>query len=304
MSQPDSYSHQRYLFAKNTVTERGLNQHVWNCFIERVRGLGEDGEIEVLDVGAGTGHMALRFIKALGRGTVKYTIVDKSKQAIEGVRRAFGNASIDVHEQNESHLIVKNKDVNIIVNTVQKDIFDHLGSIKETPTYHVVVAQSILDLIPINAFARQLKPLLEKNNVFYSAETFNRVTTFLPTIDTEQSTSIIKAYHGSMTDVTPHGQTAGPETGRKALQMLRENGAHLEAAGSSDWIVLGSGGDYPADEAYFLYHILHFIEKELTGHSAIDQAYLRSWLKTRRSQVEAGTLIFIAHQLDALASFS
>jgi hypothetical protein len=78
-------------------------------------------------------------------------------------------------------------------------------------------------------------------------------------------------------------------------------GATLVEAGSSDWVVFAREDGYPKEEAYFLHHILHFIEEELSDHPDVDVGRLAEWVRRRRRQIETNELVYIAHQLDALA---
>jgi hypothetical protein len=57
---------------------------------------------------------------------------------------------------------------------------------------------------------------------------------------------------------------------------------------------------YPADEAYFLHFILHTIYTALAGHPQLDAERFATWITERHTQVEQGTLVYIAHQLDFL----
>jgi hypothetical protein len=94
------------------------------------------------------------------------------------------------------------------------------------------------------------------------------------------------------------GRPAGESrAGRHLLQHLRTAGAPPLSAGASDWVVLpGPDGSYPDDEAYFLGTILQTVEDALAGPAA--PAGLAGWLATRRRQLAAGELLYIAHQLD------
>jgi hypothetical protein len=62
--------------------------------------------------------------------------------------------------------------------------------------------------------------------------------------------------------------------------------------------VIPQSGGYANDEAYFLHHILHFLESSVSGRSEIDPGVLSNWVAERRRQIDAGELIFIAHQID------
>ena len=87
-------------------------------------------------------------------------------------------------------------------------------------------------------------------------------------------------------------------TGRKLFHALRGRRAEALAAGSSDWVVHPVGGGYPADEAYFLGCILHFVDVTLRGHSELDDSEFGEWLTIRRGQLADGELVYVAHQLD------
>ena len=54
------------------------------------------------------------------------------------------------------------------------------------------------------------------------------------------------------------------------------------------------------DEAYFLHFIIHTIGTALRGHPELDPVRLLSWITQRHAQIEAGSLVYIAHQLDFL----
>jgi hypothetical protein len=79
------------------------------------------------------------------------------------------------------------------------------------------------------------------------------------------------------------------------------DGVVVGGAAGSDWIVAPADGTYPAEERYFLSHVLDTVEGalgELDGHGLGDR--LDDWLATRRRQVEAAELTYLTHQLDLL----
>ena len=81
-------------------------------------------------------------------------------------------------------------------------------------------------------------------------------------------------------------------------QHLVDAGAQIAAVGGSDWMVSAYDGKYPDDEEYFLHFILNTIQEQLQGHRALNDRQFQSWLETRHSQIENGTLFYFAHQLD------
>ncbi len=98
-----------------------------------------------------------------------------------------------------------------------------------------------------------------------------------------------------LTNGHPSGDS---HTGRHLFAHLKNAGAEILAAGSSDWVVFPGLNGYPGDEAYFLHHILHFFEQSLSNHPELDAEQLTDWLIMRHEQVARGELIYLAHQLD------
>jgi hypothetical protein len=74
-------------------------------------------------------------------------------------------------------------------------------------------------------------------------------------------------------------------------------------AGSSDWVVIPHHGVYPADEGYFLHFIVNIMYGALRNHPDLDQLQFEQWIAKRHAQVEAGELIYIAHQMDYLGEY-
>jgi hypothetical protein len=106
-------------------------------------------------------------------------------------------------------------------------------------------------------------------------------------------------YHRSMDVRVRFGRPAGDrKCGRHLFGTLRELGAVILSAGSSDWVVYGQGGNYHADEAYFLHHIIHTVDEELGRWPEIDEHQRAEWTALRHAQIDRGELVYIAHQLD------
>jgi hypothetical protein len=42
------------------------------------------------------------------------------------------------------------------------------------------------------------------------------------------------------------------------------------------------------------------MRRALAGHQALDQVRLARWIDRRQAQIEAGELVYIAHQIDFL----
>ena len=108
-------------------------------------------------------------------------------------------------------------------------------------------------------------------------------------------------YHRTMDTRRRQGRPSGSSrTGRRLFGRLKEAGARLIAAGSSDWVVFPGPDGYPGDEAYFLHFIIDTIGRALHGHPELAGSRFQAWIAQRHRQIEAQELIYIAHQLDFL----
>jgi hypothetical protein len=110
--------------------------------------------------------------------------------------------------------------------------------------------------------------------------------------------AIARRYHDHMDRIRDGGHS---RAGRRLLDAARRrDGLELLAAGGSDWVVRPRDGEYPDDEAYFLHHVVDTVDGALSAHPDADDDARRRWVRRRHAQVDAGELIYVAHQIDAL----
>ena len=159
-----------------------------------------------------------------------------------------------------------------------------------------------MDLVDVPSALPTLLPLVSPGGLCYFTLNFDGQTLLEPTVDPDLDERIQALYHLSMDERIVNGNTSGDSrTGRHLLWQLPGAGAELLAAGASDWVVHPQRKSYPADERYFLHFIVDTIYQELAGHPTLDSEAFADWTRTRHHQIENGTLIYIAHQLDILA---
>lgn len=273
------YSFTRYLAAKKTVDDRSLNQGVWRALLEAL----QPGPLRILEVGAGTGTMVERLAEwGLRWANGHYTAIDADAGNIDEARRRLG--AIELPGAVELEAV---------------DVHAFATREKGRRQWDLVVAHAFLDLVDIKRTLPELFGLLRPGGWFYFTINFDGLTAFAPPDDPELDDLIIDQYHRTMDERRIEGgATAGSRAGRSLPAQIPVAGGEIVAAGSSDWVVWPRKGRYPADEAYFLHHILHFFESSLTGRAEIDPARLAAWLDRRHAQIDAGELIFIAHQID------
>lgn len=302
MGIPSEFTYPKYLRAKRTVDEHALNHRVWTRFVQSLIHRGPS--VRLVEVGAGVGTTAIRTLKAVGDSSIEqisYTLVDINPDNLEAARSRLRNWSREQDAQLKEDNAFHYADLEVSLRFVQADLFD-FAAMESEAGYDTVIAQALLDLLPVARALEALRPLLQKGGVWYLPIHFDGVTAFEPVLDAELDAKIARLYHESMTEnIDEEGEGDGAHTGRRLLPRLRDAGALLVEAGSSDWVVFARNDGYRGQEAYFLHHILHFIEQELSDHPDLDADAFARWVQQRRRQIETHELVYVAHQLDVLA---
>lgn len=309
MKEPKAYRLSRYLRAKRSVDDRALNRRVWDAFIHGlVDRQSSDDELEILEVAGGIGSTAARVLDAISEvspSRIHYTLVDIDPDLIEAAYEwlpKWGRAAGFAVRAVSGGLEFTSEEGTMSVELVDRDAFRVLDE-ADPRAYDAVIAQAWLDLVHVETALERIFRVLSVQGLFYAPIHFDGGTTFLPIEDEMLDWKISRLYHRSMdARDTPHGPAGGSRTGSQLLTTIPDLDARIVAAGASDWIVRPrSDGSYPDDEAYFLHHVLHFVEEELRDANRIQKERLDPWLKRRRAQIQSGELTYIAHQLDLLA---
>lgn len=316
MSRSPRYSYPRYLAAKKRLDDRSLNRQVWQRFAELLPQAGRDRPLRLLEVGAGIGTMIERVLEERLLSRATYTAIDADVASIgEAARRLPGWAaqhglrvsperSPGSSSQDRRWRLRLQPDqragpdavraVMVELEAVELSAFVRREQGKQT--WDVLLAHAFLDLVDMASVLPELVSVLSPGGLVYSTLTFDGATIFQPQIEPWLDAQIETLYHRTMDQ--RHG--AGARAGRQLFSHMRTAGLEVVAAGSSDWVVFAGPDGYPADEAYFLGCILDTLETALDGHPELDARRFADWLARRRAQLEDGSLVYIAHQLDLL----
>jgi hypothetical protein len=288
-----AFDYPRYLAAKTTVDDRALNRHV----LAKLRRLMPADAPRVLEVGAGLGTMVARL---LDWGVVRageYVLLDADRQLLDCSRRWLCDwaAARGVR----SDLLPDGLRVgDLRVHLVHAELGGYLEA-AHRELADVLIANAVLDLVDVPAVLPGLLRLLVPGGVYWFTINYDGESIFAP--GHPHDDQVMRAYHRDMDERIRYGRPAGESrTGRRLFHHLRDAGAPALAAGSSDWVVnAGPAGIYPADEAYFLRSILNTIQNALRNRQdRVEPADLADWLAVRGRQLDAGELVYIAHQLD------
>jgi hypothetical protein len=293
------YSFPRYLVSKRTVDDRALNARVF----ERLRlELKDRRPLRIIEAGAGIGSMLVRLLEQGLLAQAEYTAVDESSEnmAYAGEWLPLQARELGLQSENDQGLLrIHGRGRDVRSHLLVSNIFDYISS--QPARADLLIAHAFLDLLPLPASLLSLFSLLLPGGLAWLTLNFDGATIFEPVIDPPLDAQIEALYHRSMDARVTGGQPSGDSrTGRHLFSHLRQVGAEILDAGASDWVVFPRQGGYPADEAYFLHHILYFFESSLKGYPDLDQRRFAEWLTARHAQVERGELVYIAHQMDFL----
>ncbi|RLM54062.1 class I SAM-dependent methyltransferase [Halobellus sp. Atlit-31R] len=285
----------RYLESKHSVDERAFSRRVQDRLVESL-----PAEPTVLEAGCGTGVTVPRLLSwGVDAGT--YRGVDTDECIVAFARRvrpaALRRAGHSVTEHARAAAPDGERrsapDFTVADLSVSFESGDALDALEAASDRDLVVAQAFADLVPLDRLVSAVESALRPGGLAYLPITFDGGTIFQP--DHPADEAVERAYHAAI-DRRPGRDV---RAGRHLADRLRRRDGELLSIGSSDWIVRPTDGGYPADERYFLSRILQFVADSL-GDAERSVDGLDSWLATRREQLDAGDLVYVAHQYDLL----
>jgi hypothetical protein len=293
-------SFQRYLRAKRSVDDRSLDRRLVGRLRDGLedRAAARSGPLRVLEVGAGVGTMVGRLWEweLLPEGAVEYAAVDVRETNVRAIPDrlvdwAAGRA-VDASLADDA-VVLAGDERTVTVSPVAAEAARFVAA--SDREWDLLVGMALLDVVGLDRLPR-LVSAVSAGGYWYFPITFDGGTRFVP--DHPADEDVERAYHRHM-DEKPGGDS---RAGSHALDRLQSmDGTVVEGAAGSDWIVSPADGTYPAEERYFLSHVLDTVEGalgELDGHGLGNR--LDDWLATRRRQVEAAELTYLTHQLDLL----
>jgi SAM-dependent methyltransferase len=292
----------RYLAVKKSIDDRALNRYVWAALRQALPQTTGAAPANILEIGAGIGTMLARLVDwGLLTGPATYLATDCDAGQIRFAQNYLstwaeqrGHALFWTGDQ-RGRLRTATNEISLVFETVRAEA---LASRTNTlGTFHLLIAHAVLDLIDLSATLPGLLAHLTQNGLAYCTCNFDGSTLFFPEYHGTDETEFLKRYHASM----EARLTGASHTGRRLLTFLQRPGMELLAAGSSDWVIHPSNNGYSEDETFFLHSLIATVERELAGETGPAPSGLATWARTRHQQVEAGTVSFLARNLDFLA---
>lgn len=305
MEDLDLYNFTRYLSAKKTVDDRSLNKTVWQSLTRSVSEEHGSNRLNILEIGAGIGTMVER---AFDWGLLEwadYTAIDSmpenTVEAASRLRRWGKQNGYSVTDEGKQSIRLTGPTHNVLLKLETADILEFMKKDGCRGAWDLLIANAFLDLVDVRAVLPDLLALLKPGGLFYFTINFDGATIFQPEIDPSLDARIEFLYHETMDSRITGGKLSGDSrTGRHFFHNAYSLGAQILDAGSSDWVVFPGPSGYPADEAFFLHFIVHTMGMALKDSPSLDAERFSAWIRQRHAQVDAGELVYIAHQMDFL----
>lgn len=290
---------QRYLRAKRTVDDRALDRRLLERLREALQENQTTGEpLRVLEVGAGIGTMAIRLLEwdILPTGVIHYTAVDVQPENVTAldthIREWAADRSVTVSEPDSDFIRIDGPERRVEIHSVAEEAVSYVDGANSG--WDFLIGAALLDILSEDAIDRLLE-VVAPDGLAYFPIVFDGVTRFRPSHPADPT--IERHYHEHM-DAKPGGNS---QAGTDVVDRLhRRDDVSVLGVGGSDWIVRPHDGEYPADEAAFLRHILGTIEEAVDENHEGALPELDAWIEQRRNQLDAGKLLYFTHQLDVL----
>jgi len=297
---------QRFLAAKKSVDDRSINLHVLHHLAKELANRSCPRPLQVVEVGAGIGTMLERLTGWQILPDVCYQAIDMDPANIKEAMRLLPvwSSTMDLEmtqTPSGGELSTKNGSRHIGVGFDAMDMYDWIAGQGKNKSVDLLIAHAFMDLVDASHALAAVRSVMKKDGLLYLTSNFDGITILEPPLDPALDRLILALYHESMDKRLVNGRLSGDsKAGRHLFPRLSEQGVHLLAAGSSDWVVFPTAGRYPGDEAYFLHYIISLIETTLKDHASLEAGSFRRWISERRSQIEQGKAVLIVHQLDFL----
>lgn len=292
MSYPEEFSFRRYLAAKRTVDDRALHRPTLDRLSDAVA---DRDSLRVLEVAAGIGTGLQRLLAwDCLPDRLDYTLLDSDAGCVETAHDRLTTWATDTGyevEETDGALELTRDTESVVVGFETADALGYAAQADDR--FDLLVGQAFLDIVDLDDALPELFDLVADGGLAYFPVTFDGVTHFAPVADPELEAAVLDAYHATMDAPDRPG---GSTTGRDLLAAVPDAGGEVVAAGGSDWLV---HPPYPADEAYFLHHLVDTVAGAVEGD--VPDEDRRAWAAERHEAVATEELTYLAHNLDVLA---
>ena len=293
-------SFEDYLDAKFPLDERSLNRDVRTLFESFLR---SHADLRILDMGCGSGASLRRLLLAGLNGRIEMTGVDRDpgllQRARERIAQDLEMTDFEVSTSGERVHARRNREAITLSFTVA-DLASYQPA--ESGRYDAVIAQALMDLLPLERMVERIRGWLAPAGLFYASLNYDAGTVLYPLYpDLEFETGLLGVYDTSMERLLDGEPCGGAHSGRRLHAALSKAGFDILALGSSDWNIAPYCGAYRDEDQRCLAALLDMIHGEGQRSGRFQPQQLDDWLGHRRTQLADLRLSLIIHQIDLVA---
>jgi len=285
----------RCLLARKSVDDRALNRHVFGLLARALAKRPAGAPLRVLEAGAGAGIMLTRLMEWRLFERARYTLLEpapeKADYAPQWWRRWAKTWNGALKQKRPGVYLLQHGQQRVRARLRLRSLEDHLERAR-TGRYDLLIAHDFLPAVEAGLLLPRMMPLLRPGGYAWFTANCDGALLCEPGLSQVDEPALLARY----------ARQAAPWPARRLLTLIRDCGARLLAAGSSDSVLFADErGAYPADERFYLARRLEAIRETLRADPGVDAAALSDWYALRRSHLEAGSLVFVSHRLDILA---
>ncbi len=307
---------QRYLEAKRSVDDRALNRRVLERFTAELSARPETKPVRIVELGCGVGTMIARLVEwNCLPARVSYRAVDRDAASIQRARESVparlqaagytvdplesgADGTVEGGVPKSTTLVARPDETSDGGGTRLEITLEVADAFELEDDADAVIAAALLDIVDLEDATSEIADLLAGDGLCYAPITYDGGTTYAPRDRLDDR--IEAQYHHHMDEVRDDGSS---RAGSELLAVLPQQGWNVLAAGGSDWIVRPRGGEYPDDEAAVVAQVLETMADALeeVPSPELGADARRRWFARRWRELEAGDLVYVAHNLDVLA---
>jgi hypothetical protein len=290
----ENFDYSQYLADKKAIDDQSLNQDVWAALTHWCKQ--QQKLLRIIELGAGIGTMIERLLDAKLLANCHYTAIEIQPEfctaAAARLNLWCNKNGAEFTEISSTHWQITSAENSVDINWHCADVLE--AHTKFSPaSFDLMIGHAVIDLLPVPVALPQLLDLLNSQGAFYFSLNYAGATHFTPANDLDET--IFSAYHADMNSRFPELDWQPSRTGALLSSWLQQQGHALIGEGNSHWQL------QPKSEAdaqgRFVANILDTIESALPQVAGIEE-----WLATRRAQLAAGKLNFVAENRDCFGT--
>ncbi len=310
------YQYERFLRAKEKLDSRSMSEKLWKALKKEIRNrtrTGVNWPRRVLDCGCGTGSI-LTHLSDKGIEFQEYHGIEIQPELLKTARKRVATGEFrKLHAAPEFHAMS-------VYSLAEEMSVGRRNAFKQP--FDIVFAASLAEHVEIDEMLGNIYNSLEPNGLLFMPINYDGVTILEPVQDERIEERLIHNFNKiAIGGQVYEGRVGGNAfCGRKLYHALKRNGFRILDLQSEDWVIM------PADSKPWyednVKELLAFVVNAVADANLIphlnrvpildtistdgtigpdEKRHIEEWRVKRLKEIDDGILVFICHQIGALA---